>query len=151
LAWQVFDRISPVRRAADSQGAAHYAREPYVLCGDISTQGEHQGRGGWSWYTGSASWAWQLGVTGILGLRPCPEGFRLDPCLPKAWGGAKLRVDCGQGILHIEIEDPQHVGRGLLTLTIDGKAVTGQRISFPGAGRQSLVRACLGLAGQVSY
>jgi cyclic beta-1,2-glucan synthetase len=58
MAWQVFNRMSPVRRAADSGSAAHYAREPYVLCGDISTQGVHQSRGGWSWHTGSASWAW---------------------------------------------------------------------------------------------
>ena len=144
LALQVFNLLSPVQRAADSQGAAHYGREPYVLAGDISTQGEHQGCGGWSWYTGSASWAWQLGITGMLGLRPSPGGLQLEPCLPQSWGSARLRVDTGQGLVHIEIEDPQHLGHGPLSLTIDGESVPGQHIPWPGVGRESLVRACIG-------
>ncbi|MFT6895935.1 MAG: cyclic beta-1,2-glucan synthetase [Paraglaciecola sp.] len=140
-AWRVFDLISPIRHSLDIDSARHYGREPYVLTGDIGTQDAADGKGGWSWYTGSASWTWQLGVEGILGLRPIEGGFTVAPALPRAWGGAQLTIKSGQGDLHVTITDPDHRGHGQVELTIDGEPVTGNRIQFPGAGKLSHVLA----------
>lgn len=138
-AWRVFDLISPIRRSLGSDSARHYAREPYVLAGDIGTQDAANGKGGWSWYTGSASWTWQLGVEGILGLRPIEGGFSVAPALPSAWGGAVLTIKSGQGDLHVTITDPENRGHGQVQLTIDGQSLPGNRIQFPGAGKLSQV------------
>jgi len=140
-AWQVFDRMNPIRRAGDVTSARHYAREPYVLTGDIYAHNANDGKGGWSWYTGSASWSWQLGVESILGLRAVANGFRIFPALPPAWGGAKIMIKSAQGNLQVTIEDPEHRGHGDVELTIDGVGVTGNSMCFPGAGQLSQVVA----------
>ena len=67
------------------QEAEHYRVEPYVLAGDVYGAARWVGRGGWTWYTGAAAWAWRLGVEGILGLRMEDGELRIDPCIPPAW------------------------------------------------------------------
>lgn len=138
-AWRVFDLINPIRRSLDIDAAKYYAREPYVLTGDISANG----KGGWSWYTGSASWTWQLGIEGILGLQPFAGGFHVEPALPRSWGSAELTLKSEQGELHVTIADPDHRGHGKVTLTVDGKPAQGNRIQYPGAGKISHVIASI--------
>lgn len=133
-AWRIFDLINPIRRSLDIDNTWHYAREPYVLCGDIDTQESAQGKGGWSWYTGSASWTWQLGIEGILGLRPIEGGFSITPALPCAWGGGEVMIKSDQGDLHVTITDPNHIGHGQVELMIDKVPVKGNIILYPGAG-----------------
>jgi cyclic beta-1,2-glucan synthetase len=143
LAWQVFEAINPILRTLDTQSSRQYEREPYVLVGDVSTQDDNAGRGGWSWYTGSASWTWQLGMQSLLGLTPVAGAFLLNPCLPPHWGWAEVTIGGDQGVIRLRIEDPDNVGHGRLSLTIDGHAVEGGRIPLPGAGAESQVVARL--------
>ena len=149
-AWQVFNRINPISRTLNIDSARHYAREPYVVAGDIGTQDGVAGKGGWSWYTGAASWCWQLGVESILGLRPIVGGFSVAPALPQAWGGAELVIKSDQGDLHVTIADPTHRGRGQLELTVDGALVAGNYIWFPGNDNVShvLVRILADISGE---
>lgn len=142
-AWRIFDMISPIRRSLNIDSARHYAREPYVLSGDIDTQYSTNGKGGWSWYTGSASWTWQLGIEGILGLRLSDGGLTIAPALPCNWGSAQVTLKSDQGDLEISISDPEHRGHGNVELTIDGRPVKSNRIQYPGVGKLSHVIATI--------
>jgi cyclic beta-1,2-glucan synthetase len=143
-AWQVFDIISPVRRAFSKHDAEHYVREPYVLAGDVSGTGDLTGQGGWTWYTGAASWAWQLGVQGILGADLNTRKLQIDPCLPRDWGGAQLSLDGPNGKLSVTIDDPENCGHGVVRTTVDGKAGKTKSVKFPGAGKTREVVVLLG-------
>ena len=143
-AWRLFDIINPIRRAATKIDAERYAREPYVLTGDVSALESKEGLGGWSWYTGAAGWSWQLGVEGILGLQLVAGAIQIDPCLPKQWGSAQLTLKNARGCINITIEDPEHVGQGVLWITADGKRLRGSSIRFPGKKRSRDVVVRLG-------
>lgn len=146
-AWQVFDIINPIRRSETREGADHYRREPYVLTGDVSGADEWTGVGGWSWYTGAAGWTWQLATRGILGVRLTAGGVHLDPSLPKEWGGAEVALDGDRGRMTIVIEDPEHVGTGVVAVTVDGAPFGSQVVPFPDAGQSRHIVVRLGRAG----
>ncbi|WOJ93116.1 glucoamylase family protein [Congregibacter variabilis] len=143
-AWQIFDILNPIRRALDPESVRRYQREPFVLAGDIYSKDSNRGRGGWSWYTGASAWTWQLGVEGILGLRPVDGGFTIDPCLPTQWGGARLIVRRKQGVIKIAIEDPDHVGRGVSSIAVNGETVSDKLLRLPGEGKEIEVDVRLG-------
>lgn len=107
-AFACLDLLNPVKHALDRQAAERYRVEPYVVAADVYGEGERMGRGGWTWYTGSAGWLYRAAVEGVLGIRK--EGGRLfvDPALPAAWDGysatlvldgrkLSIRVDRGDG------------------------------------------------------
>ena len=68
-AWRCFEMLNPVNHALDAAAAEHYRVEPYVVAADIYSEGDKGGRGGWTWYTGSAGWLYRAAVEGILGIR----------------------------------------------------------------------------------
>lgn len=144
MAWRIFDLINPIGRTATDEDADRYAREPYVLPGDVSALASRPGLGGWSWYTGAAGWAWQLGIDGILGLSLATGAVRLDPCLPKSWGRADMTLENRRGSIRIAVEDPDHVGQGVLWITADGKRLRGNTVRFPGRNRSREVVVRLG-------
>lgn len=143
-AWQIFDLINPIRRTATKADAEHYAREPYVLTGDVTGPGPSAGQGGWSWYTGASGWAWQLAVEAILGLRLRNGALHIAPCLPKHWGRAEAEIRHANGRISIRIEDPEHAGRGVAWMEADGKRVRGETVRFPGRNRSRHVVVRLG-------
>jgi cyclic beta-1,2-glucan synthetase len=81
----------PDQSRSDAEGHGRYRTEPYVVAADVGSVDPHRGRGGWSWYTGSAAWVWRLGVEQILGLRLLNGDLLIDPCLPKAWRASRRR------------------------------------------------------------
>ena len=146
-AWQIFDIVNPVRRAANKSDSEHYLREPYVLAGDVSGTGAQTGQGGWSWYTGAAGWSWQLAVQGILGANLNAGRLSPDPCLPRDWGGAQIILNRPNGRLSVTIEDPDHQGQGIAQIIVDGKIHRTKTVRFPGAGKTRKVVIRLGVAG----
>ena len=90
-AWELFAMINPVNHAKSAQAVATYKVEPYVMAADVYAAAPHTGRGGWTWYTGSAGWMYRLAVESLLGLRLEGDKLRLAPCLPASWPGFKLR------------------------------------------------------------
>ena len=143
-AWEIFDLLSPIRHAASRADAEHYRVEPYVLAADIASVAPHTGQGGWTWYTGSAAWTLRLGIEGILGLQLRNGELLIDPCLPKAWGRAEAEIRGPAGALSIRIEDPEHVGRGVVAVTVDGVAFAGAAVGFPTDGSVRRVAVRLG-------
>jgi cyclic beta-1,2-glucan synthetase len=142
---EVFDRISPVKHTRNRNDAERYRTEPYVLAADIAGVAPHVGRGGWSWYTGAAAWTWRLAVEHILGLQLVEGNLRISPCLPKEWKGFEARIARPAGDLVISVEDPDGLGSGRVTITVNGKCRTGDTVEFPADGTtyQVHVRICL--------
>jgi cyclic beta-1,2-glucan synthetase len=141
MAWKIFDIINPIKRAASRADAEHYAREPYVVPGDVTGPGGAVGQGGWSWYTGAAGWTWQLAVAGILGIRLKNSSVVIEPCLPKGWGHAEVTLSGPKGTMVIRIEDPDHRGRGATEMLVNGNSRKGHAVRFPGAGKTADVIA----------
>jgi cyclic beta-1,2-glucan synthetase len=142
-AWRVFDFLNPIRRCGSRSDVERYRAEPYVLAADIASVAPHVGRGGWTWYTGAAAWTWRLGVEGILGLHLHDGALLIDPCLPKTWGAAQVKIVGPRGNLAIAIEDPEHLGRGLAEITVDGTLIDTAQVGFPQDGSTRNVRVRL--------
>ncbi len=90
-AWELTAMINPVNRARTPQDVATYKVEPYVICADVYAVAPHTGRGGWSWYTGSAGWMYRLIVESLLGLVLEKACLRFAPCLPASWTAFTIR------------------------------------------------------------
>ncbi|MEI7768945.1 MAG: glycosyl transferase family 36, partial [Chloroflexales bacterium] len=131
--------ISPVRHAAED--SERYMVEPYVIAADVYTAQGHAGRGGWTWYTGSASWLYRLGVEQLLGLRRRGEYLTVAPCLPPEWPGYAATYKVGAATYCITVER----GAGADLVTLDGVAVDGGRIPLCGDGGTHEVRVLIGL------
>ncbi len=124
-AWALLDLINPLNHARDAAGAATYKVEPYVMAADVYGVAPHIGRGGWSWYTGSAGWMYRLIIESLLGLRlsTTTDGARLHlaPCLPPGWPGFAL--DYRYRATHYRIEVTQaRALDGPASVSVDGIA-----------------------------
>lgn len=91
-AWQAFTSLSPAHRWMEPRRGAAYALEPYVMAGDIYTQPPWVGRGGWSWYTGSAGWLLRAGLESLCGVVRLGDVIRVQPCLPPHWSRAEVSL-----------------------------------------------------------
>jgi cyclic beta-1,2-glucan synthetase len=143
-AMRILRLINPIGHALTREAAECYRVEPYVLAADVASVAPHIGRGGWTWYTGAAAWAWRLGIEGLLGIRRVEGGVRIDPCIPTSWGHAQVRIRGPAGTLVVSIEDPEGVGTGALDVEIDGKPARGSVVRFPEDGSERRVVVRLG-------
>jgi cellobiose phosphorylase len=100
-AWELFDLINPVRHGADPE---RYRVEPYVLAADVYGVEPHVGRGGWTWYTGSAGWMYRLLVESLLGLRVEHGRLRLAPVLRPGWDGYRLSLRHGGSVYRVRVQ-----------------------------------------------
>ncbi len=118
-AFRMFSKINPINRGKKPD---EYFAEPYVTPGNIEgPNSKFYGRGGWTWYTGSASWLFKVGLEWILGIRPTFEGLVIDPCIPSAWDGFKACRNFRGAVYNIELKNPEHVNGGVKEILIDGE------------------------------
>jgi cellobiose phosphorylase len=116
-AWTLANMINPLNHARDAAGVATYKVEPYVVTADVYSVAPHVGRGGWSWYTGSAGWMYRLIVESLLGLRREVNSLHFAPCLPAEWITFKLRYRYHSTDYHIEVtQHPDQTGNTRVTL-----------------------------------
>jgi cyclic beta-1,2-glucan synthetase len=120
---EMFHMLNPVNHARRPSDAARYRVEPYVLAGDVYSHPAHRGRGGWSWYTGSAGWMYRAAVESILGLRRTGATFAVDPCIPSAWPECHIVWRHLETRYEIAVENPAHRCRGVEHATLDGVPV----------------------------
>jgi cyclic beta-1,2-glucan synthetase len=118
-AWELLAMINPVNHAATPEAIATYKVEPYVVVADVYALSPHTGRGGWSWYTGSAGWMYRLIVESLLGLNVAVDKLHFTPCLPAHWKEFKLHYRFRETVYHIVVRQTPTV-RGGTKLTIDG-------------------------------
>jgi cellobiose phosphorylase len=109
-AWELFAMINPVNHAGTGAAMALYKVEPYVVAADVYAVAPHTGRGGWTWYTGSAGWMYRLIVESLLGVRREGTTLRISPCLPADWPGFRLRYRYGSTVYHIDVRNAASEG-----------------------------------------
>ena len=116
--------------------------EPYVVAADVYAHPQHVGRGGWTWYTGSAGWMYQAAIEALLGLRRHGAAFAIDPCIPARWDGYRMEWRRGATVYRIEVANPEHRCRGVGWTEVDGVAVDPLAIPFvdDGATHEVVVR-----------
>jgi len=100
-AYRYFTYLSPAHRAADPSRGPAYAIEPYVMAGDVYAEPPYVGRGGWSWYTGSAAWMHRAAIEHLFGLRQQGDEIGFAPCLPSHWNEAELTLRRGSRQLRV--------------------------------------------------
>jgi cyclic beta-1,2-glucan synthetase len=100
----LFALLNPINHARTPGEVHRYKVEPYVVAADVYSVAPHVGRGGWTWYTGSAAWMYRAGVEGILGLRREGEFLIVHPCLPMRWPGFRATVTFGAACFDICVE-----------------------------------------------
>ena len=118
-AWELLGMINPVTHSKSREGIAIYKVEPYVAAADVYSLPPHTGRGGWTWYTGSAGWMYRLIVESLLGLNLEVDKLRLAPCLPEGWKGFKAYYRYRETVYEIDVrQQPGEEDRR--TVTVDG-------------------------------
>ena len=118
-AWELFSMINPVNHGSTPLEIATYKVEPYVVAADVYAVPPHTGRGGWTWYTGSASWMYRLIMESLLGLRLEVDKLRFTPCVPADWKSFKLHYRFRETIYHITVLQPEP-GRTVKRVSVDG-------------------------------
>jgi cyclic beta-1,2-glucan synthetase len=143
-ALKVFRYLCPMARAATPGDARHYRVEPYAVAGDVAGPPEHGGRGGWSWFTGSAAWLHRLGLEGILGIRPEEGGVRVDPCIPPEWPSFEVVLRRGSTHYRFQVVNPDGVSRGVRAVEVDGAPIPGNHVPLSEDGGEHHVRVVMG-------
>jgi cyclic beta-1,2-glucan synthetase len=100
---RLFRLLNPIYHADSPDKAARYKVEPYVVAADIYGVAPHTGRGGWTWYTGSAAWLYRLGLEGLLGLQRRGDSLHIQPKLPSHWEGYEVDYRVGGAVYHIRV------------------------------------------------
>jgi cellobiose phosphorylase len=127
LAWELFALLNPVNHGRTAADIATYKVEPYVIAADVYWVPPHTGRGGWTWYTGSAGWMYRTLIETLLGLQPEGDQLRLLPRLPKTWTEYKIHYRYGDTPYHISIVRSADAAAGSKTY-LDGKGVSGDTV-----------------------
>ena len=117
-AWQVMDMINPVAHGSTPEEIATYKVEPYVVAADVYALAPHIGRGGWTWYTGSAGWMYRLIVESLLGLKLDIDKLRITPCFPADWKAFKVHYRYRDTLYHINVLQVA-AGTGTVRVTVD--------------------------------
>jgi cyclic beta-1,2-glucan synthetase len=117
---RLFARLNPINHTTDAASVARYKVEPYVVVGDIYSVAPHDGRGGWSWYTGSAGWMQRVGIESILGVRIRAGVLRLDPCIPPDWPQYTVTLAWRSSRYAITVSNPDRVSQGVVSVELDG-------------------------------
>ncbi|MDE2271507.1 MAG: hypothetical protein KGJ94_05930, partial [Xanthomonadaceae bacterium] len=118
-AWRIARMLSPIRHSADRQSARRYRLEPYALAADVYAAAAHTGRGGWSWYTGSAGWMYRLLTESLLGLRRAGHRLHIAPRVPDDW--TRWTAEWRHGSAHYRIEFVRRPGdAGVAVVSVDG-------------------------------
>ena len=116
----LFSLLNPINHARTRADAYRYKVEPYVVAADVYSAAPHVGRGGWTWYTGSAGWMQRAGVESLLGLRLRGAFLSVDPCIPKGWDEYEATVKYRTARYSISVKNPSGVSRGVAFAEVDG-------------------------------
>jgi cyclic beta-1,2-glucan synthetase len=147
-AMELFHMLNPINHTRTADDLERYRVEPYVVAADVYAHPMHVGRGGWTWYTGSAGWMYQAAIEAVLGLRRQGATFAIDPCIPAMWPGFALTWRVGDTVYEISVTNPEHRCRGVRSARLDGAVVQADAIPVLHDGRTHKVAIELGIAQQ---
>jgi cyclic beta-1,2-glucan synthetase len=138
-AFELFQMLNPLTHGATPQDVATYKVEPYVVAADVYTAAGHVGRGGWTWYTGSASWMYRLGVETILGFTKRGDTLVIEPRVPAAWPEFTIEYRYARSVYVIVVQNPGTVQRGQAEVTLDGQLLDAPAIPLVDDGLRHTV------------
>jgi cyclic beta-1,2-glucan synthetase len=143
---ELFAILNPINRTSTRTSVRRYKVEPYAVAADVYSVAPHAGRGGWTWYTGSAGWLYRAGIEGILGLHIQGSSLLLEPCIPKAWPRFDVILRYKTSRYEISVENPTGVNRGAIHTTLDSMTLPqGQtRIELADDGATHRIEMILG-------
>jgi len=101
---ELLKMINPIHHATTPEGVAVYKTEPYVMAADVYAVMPHTGRGGWTWYTGSAGWMYQLILESFLGLKREGDTLRFEPCVPEDWNSFSVTYRFHETVYTVELQ-----------------------------------------------
>jgi len=143
-AHKLFNLINPINHAKSHLDVSIYKVEPYVMSADVYTVPPHTGRGGWTWYTGSAGWMYQVGLSEILGFKKKGDKLIINPCIPEDWPGFKITYRLGNTQYKIEVKNPQKVQNGVLSVTLDEEMLDELLIPLKDDGKEHHIIVIMG-------
>jgi len=144
LAHDLLGILNPINHARDKGEIDRYKVEPYVVAGDVYSHPLHLGRGGWTWYTGSAGWLYRAVLESILGFRRSADVLTVDPCIPPGWPGFEIAYRFGSATYKVVVENPGHLERGIAEVWLDGERRDEARITLIDDRRAHELRIVLG-------
>ncbi len=140
--WNLLQMINPINHGNNEKNMATYKVEPYVMAADIYADPLHIGRGGWTWYTGSAGWMYQLIMESFLGITQKGNTLFIDPCLPDSWHSININYQYLQSSYNITIENDRK--NSLTEIYIDDHAEHQSFIPLQNDGNRHVVKVYLG-------
>ncbi|MBU6476648.1 MAG: glycosyl transferase family 36, partial [Xanthomonadaceae bacterium] len=130
-AGELLEIFDPIRKSDTAEKLRRYKVEPYVECADVYSVAPHTGRGGWTWYSGSAGWLYRAIVEWVLGFRLHGDTLRIEPCIPRKWKGFRLTYRRGNTAWRIEVENPGHACHGVAAIELDGVTLQDSGAGIP--------------------
>jgi cellobiose phosphorylase len=143
-AWELYELINPLNHTENLRECAHYKLEPYVMAADVYSGYPNKGRGGWSWYTGSAGWIYRAVLEYILGFQKNGDTLVMDPCIPKEWKEYTLNYQYLSSSYHLQVINPSNISKGVLSVSIDGIIHEGNRIALKDDGQDHHIVVTMG-------
>jgi len=118
---ELFALLNPINHAGTRAGLHKYKVEPYVTAGDVYSEPKHIGRGGWTWYTGSAGWLYRAALESMLGFHLKGDKLTISPCIPRNWRDFEINYCRGETTYRIRVENPACVCHGVTEVRLDGE------------------------------
>jgi len=140
--------LNPINHARTPEGVDRYRGEPYAVAADVYAHPMHVGRGGWTWYTGSAGWMYQTAIGSLLGLQRRGDTFGVHPCIPAMWPGFSLEWKYGRTRYRIEVVNPEHQYAGVREARLDGEVVDARAIPLRDDGQTHTVHVVMGATNE---
>jgi cellobiose phosphorylase len=141
-AWEVWNLINPLAHGASPSAIETYKVEPYVVAADVYAVAPHVGRGGWTWYTGSAAWMYRLIIESFLGLRLEVDRLRIEPCLPVDWQAFTVHYRYRETVYHIAVHQTARA-TGDQRLSVDGQPQAGMAVPLVDDRAEHWVEICV--------
>jgi cyclic beta-1,2-glucan synthetase len=139
-AFALFQLLNPLERTRTPEQVRTYRVEPYVVAADVYSAAGQRGRGGWTWYTGSASWMYRVALEAILGFTREGDRFRLDPRVPAAWPEFRLQYRHGRATYRVHVLQPHRARPGSQVVELDGRVLEGEWVPLvEGEGTHEVV------------
>lgn len=143
-AFELFGLINPINHTRTDRECSIYRVEPYVMAADVYSVSPHVGRGGWTWYTGTASWVYKAGLESILGFGKNEDQLVIDPCIPKKWPEYTMKYRYRTTDYRITVRNPKNVNRGVALVSMDGSSLSGNAIDLVDDGKTHHIEVILG-------
>ena len=140
----LFAMLNPFTHARSDADVERYRVEPYAVCADVYTAEGHVGRGGWTWYTGSAAWSYRVAVETLLGFSKRGNHLRIEPCVPRTWREFTIEYHFGTALYVIHVRNPAGVMRGVSAVEVDGHVVEDGTVRLADDGATHHITVTLG-------